>query len=506
MATNEAVLKQIIANQSALMARRQLASAVGQMYGDFGKRDVYAAAGYPQKIGFANYNAKYRRQGLASRLIEIFPNETWRLPPTLKDGDEVDTPFLLAWKDLIDFDVPVDEINDRKSIWHYFERADIQSGIGEYGLLLIGVRDGKKLSEPLEKGEGRTSKDLLYLSIFNEGDIPARPALCTDPQSFRYGMPEFYTVMMGDGLPSEKVHWTRVIHISDGLENNELYGRPRLENVYNALEDLLKVTAATGEGAWHSLKKGMVLSTKDGYELNPDGKADREEQFDDYLNQLRRTIELEGMDVHFEGGEIIDPTGVFDSYYTAASVATGIPKRILMGSERGELASTQDTRAWLDKIAARQFVFASPIILRPFINRLMFVGILPYPASGNYQVKWPSLYTLDEVQQTDALQNTADAYGRLTEAIGEPVATREEIRVDVLGLPEEPMRGEYSEVAIAVNSEDGALSNLILNHSEGQPFDRSCPLCTNFGVRQFPDHNGLCLCGACGQTFDPQVE
>ena len=48
------------------------------------------------------------------------------------------------------------------------------------------------------------------------------------------------------------------------------------------------------------------------------------------------------MDVHELGGELQDPTGAIDNILKLISAGTGIPLRKLTGSERGELASTQD--------------------------------------------------------------------------------------------------------------------------------------------------------------------
>ena len=68
------------------------------------------------------------------------------------------------------------------------------------------------------------------------------------------------------------------------------------------------------------------------------------------------------------------------------SAASGIPLRIMTGSERGELASTQDDGNWASRIEERQLHFAEPMILRPLIDRLIELRALPEPSDGEYQL------------------------------------------------------------------------------------------------------------------------
>ena len=90
------------------------------------------------------------------------------------------------------------------------------------------------------------------------------------------------------------------------------------------------------------------------------------------------------------------------------AATTGIPKRKLTGSERGELASSQDAQAWTDEIETRQTNYAWPNILLPCINRLIWAGVLPEP-KGLISCEWPSLLESDKVQEADAADKAASA-------------------------------------------------------------------------------------------------
>jgi uncharacterized protein len=56
-----------------------------------------------------------------------------------------------------------------------------------------------------------------------------------------------------------------------------------------------------------------------------------------------------------------------------------VPKRILLGSERGELASTQDKENFDARVKDRRKDHAGPNVFRPFVDRLVWMGALPAP-------------------------------------------------------------------------------------------------------------------------------
>lgn len=97
------------------------------------------------------------------------------------------------------------------------------------------------------------------------------------------------------------------------------------------------------------------------------------------------------MELKTLGGSVANPQGPFDVIMKLVSVASGIPLRILTGSERGELASSQDDGNWAGRIEERQIHYAEPVILRPLVDRLISFGALPEPSDGEYEINWQSL-------------------------------------------------------------------------------------------------------------------
>lgn len=115
LALNEAALTVM----SALSSRAQLAATLGKSFG--GDRDLYQVLGYPLEISAQQYAAKYQRQDVAGKLVDLPARDTWRKPPLIKDGgDEAATKFTQAWGKLV----------DARRLWHYLERLDRLSGLG----------------------------------------------------------------------------------------------------------------------------------------------------------------------------------------------------------------------------------------------------------------------------------------------------------------------------------------------------------------------------------------
>ena len=413
------LFNQFMANASLITERQNALGTFGQQYA--GNRDVPKAAGYTMERNFSDYSGKYNFQDIAKRIVEAPGDATWSDPPTLLDGDSSDTEFIKTWKLLVNFGRDTtNEIHDQKNIWHYCRRIDHLSGVGRYGGLVVGVNDRQfNFALPLKRNATDKIEDFLYLSPYDEANIEIE-SLGTDPSDRRYLLPEMYSITASSDLnqisdndltaggSGVKIHWTRVIHVAEGLGNNEIFGTERLKAVYNLLDDNLKVTAATGESAWQMMSKGLIASTKDGFTL-PTDTTNIRETMETFMNELTRVLELQGMDVTLTEGSIVDPTGVIKSIISLISATTGIPQRILLGSEAGHLASDQDEKAWAKKIMSRQINFAETIILRPLISRLIYVGILPPPESGSYTVSWPNQLILTDLEEADKNQKDMGA-------------------------------------------------------------------------------------------------
>lgn len=400
--------QQPISVNSELMARSQLARMAGNQFN--GKRNLYDSLGYKSNLVFEDYFHKYDRGDIAGRIVNAAPNATWRNAPTIKEDDdkEHDTAFESAWEAL----------EKKHNILHYLERVDRLAGIGRFGILVIGVRGDSDLSKPIRDNSLNGIDDIIFFSPYSEKRVEIR-AWVTDPGNPRFGKPETYKVdFAGDldganqSLKSKVVHHTRVIHVAEELLEDEVYGTPRLKRVMNRLEDLEKVVGGSGEMFWRGAFKGLHFDVRSDGHLEEGDEETMSQEIDEYIHGLRRYIRTKGIDAQSLGSDVADPSGVFETIISLISGATHIPKRILLGSERGELASNQDETNWNSYISERQTTFAEPQILRELIDRLIRFGALPKPEE-DYQVEWPNLFEMSDKEKAEVADKVASAIQKL---------------------------------------------------------------------------------------------
>lgn len=381
------------------------------------RRDIDADCGFP--TGWLPpelfYNL-YDRDGIAARVVEVFPEESWKVQPTVYESETqgVVTPFEDAWNNLgRKTRQEVSHYHQAKdsTIWEYLSRADTLSRIGQYGVILLGLNDVGDIAELTKPVETTPGLDLNYIKVFPE--YMARvTAINGDRASKRFGMPERYSLTFSDpndqglaitgvALTTLNVHWSRLVHISSGLRSSEWLGIQAMRPVLNYILSLRKVVYGAGEMYWRGAFPGISLETIP--QLGGDVKIDRTalgNMMEAYMNSLQRYIALTGMTAKTLAPTLSDPSPFVQSQIECICIKLGIPIRIFKGSERGELASTQDDDNWNDRMKGRQHNYITPRIICPFIDRLINLGILPVPENG-YKVKWPDLTSMSAKDRAD---------------------------------------------------------------------------------------------------------
>ena len=247
-----------------------------------------------------------------------------------------------------------------------------------------------------------------------------------DPKDKRYGKPLLYTIESAEvnngsvqsSVSYVKIHHSRVIHITDDPLESEIYGTPRLEVVFNRLMDLEKLIGGDAEMFWRGARPGYEGKVDKEYQMTEEMKEDLKDQIDEFENNLRRILVNEGVELKSLAQQVVDPANHVDVQIQMISAVTGIPKRILTGSERGELASTQDSSEWKDYVQARREDHAEPNILRLFVDRLIELQVLPKPEE-DYDVKWSDLYSMSEKARVEIGKGRANA---LREYLYSPMA------------------------------------------------------------------------------------
>lgn len=383
-----------------ILGRANLISRFGKQYDD--ARDLYEALGYSKTLTYDNYLARYERQDIAKAIIDRPANATWQGVMRLVDSsDEKETALQSEWT----------ELSKQFSLKKTFSRLDKLSSIGEYGVLLLGVDDiisRNQFVKPISKRKNK----LLYLKPFGQdrAKIEKYVGVANDP---RYGLPEYYKVVIqiADEERTEevRVHHSRIIHvIGDSLES-DVKGTPRLQAVYNRLMDLEKIVGGDAEMFWRGARPGYQGKVDPDFQLTTEMEADLKAQIDEFEHNLRRILVNEGIDIQALAQQIAEPGNHVDVQIQMISAVTGIPKRILTGSERGELSSAQDASEYLSFVTARREEFAEPNIVKPFVDRCIEYGILPSAQDEEYDIVWGDLFVLNEKEQVELGQKRAMA-------------------------------------------------------------------------------------------------
>lgn len=186
-----------------------------------------------------------------------FPaDETWRDEPELLEGAKSSSNTGAFVQEMRRF-------ASRLRLYHYCRhRVDKLTGIGHFGVLLLGLAGNDDLSQPVKRL--MSVDDVIYLRPYSEESVEIEQVV-TDPRDARYRLPLIYKITPSTintiQLTPLRVHWSRVLHVTEGLLDNEVYGRPRLMRVYNDLDDILKIVGGSAEATWKLMRKGFVLTS-----------------------------------------------------------------------------------------------------------------------------------------------------------------------------------------------------------------------------------------------------
>jgi hypothetical protein len=321
--------------------------------------------------------------------------------------------------------------------------ADRVAGIGEYGILLLGFDDGATdLEQPVQRREGAK---LIFVRPYDATGISIKSWIA-DTNDPLYGRPETYEVTMrvvnktgSDQKKNVIVHHSRVLHIAEHVDTDPCIGTPRLRPIFNRLLDLKKILSGSPEMFWKGGYQGIAFVADPEVDLDDDDIDDIKDELKEWSNSLSRNIALQGGELQTLAPAISDPTNHVKVQLQIISASTGIPMRLLIGSEQAELASSQDRINWLERVQERRNNFVVPYILEPFIQKLINAGVLPHVDLGsNIEVGWDQPDILSAKERGEIAQLNADALNKYAQGFAEEYIPIEHFlrSPSFLGLPE----------------------------------------------------------------------
>lgn len=386
---------------SEVVGRLAFVSKLG--FSHAGTRDVYKTLGYVDNVTSEMMISQWTRQDVARAVVDRPVKATWSgdviiSEPNVEDESKLEAAYKKLDKEL--------------GLKAKLMRADRLAQLGRYSLILLGFDDSSRDSWATAVSGQR---ELRYIKVVSDKNSEI-DKWEQDASNKRYGLPRIYKVKIA--VPGEQgktieqnIHYSRVIHIAQELLEDDVKAHPIMEAGFNRLKDLEKLVGGDAEMFWRGARPGYAATNQKDYKLGNDIEKNLKDQLAEYENDLRRFITAEGVDINSLTQQIADPKSHVEVQMQMLSALYGIPLRILMGSERGELASSQDRDTWSEIISNRRTEIAEPSIMVPFVDRLLETGVLPPPVDeeAGYSVVWADLFSVDESSQAEISKKYTDA-------------------------------------------------------------------------------------------------
>jgi hypothetical protein len=435
------------------------------------RRSLEDEYGWPVAPGPELYDRLYNWDSFGARVVALPPSQCWKVDPEIYETEDEDD--ITDFEESVDNMVASLRGEDNffrpqpgqggNPVFAACRALDILGRRGRYGAMWIGLDDDEDPRTPVPgltenhsfpvvfkegekeptwvKGKPGGKRAHVYNQDWDPTQNKGRKLLFLRPypesqakvlswegnrSSSRYCQPLEYMVTeldpssgyWGTGLPvsTQVVHWSRMSHYADtyhhAVGGAAVLATPGLQVPLYDILDARKVSGASPEGYYRAVIARLFFETlpQFGADVNPDYEEIRD-MMEEIDNGMQKHGVLKGLHANQPSTQVNDPTPHLDAKYKRIAMLLGKPKRILEGSERGELSSGQDERQDADEIAGRQNSHLSPHMLAPLHNRLIRVGVLvpPDPDEG-YKIKWPPVHLADENEESQVFLRRSQAF------------------------------------------------------------------------------------------------
>ena len=355
-------------------------------------RDFYTVFGWERRITSLLCYSMYKTYGVARAINDIPVDTTWRYYPKINSSNS-------------DFVSQFNALDKRLNLMKEFKRADRLSGIGTYSIMVLNIK-GQKYESKLTSFK---LENLTGIKVYHEAEVEIEQFI--DKTGARYGIKSYR-------IGVEQIHPSRVIHIAE-KSDDDVIGQSRIGIVYNQLNDMIKISGSTAE--LYYITASLLLNAKavEGFKVN---KADAEALQDklyELVNRMKGFITTSGFEIQNIAPDITSPKDSWDVYEKTLSSTSGIPRRILFGSEMGQLASTQDQTTFYERIQSRQVSYINPDVIGALIERLMAYSDL---VIADYEITWGKLSALSDKEVSESVAQYARAIKDMYES-GMPEST-----------------------------------------------------------------------------------
>jgi hypothetical protein len=450
-------------------------------------RDINAEAGYPKDLKAVDYQDMYDSEGHTARVVDLWPDECWQKEPEIFETEDA--------TEQTDFEAMVEWLVDKHQLFDLLCRMDKLSGVGRFGIMVLGFNDGGELSDeiPVTFNEDESKwqpadsieRKLMWATPYSEAQVTIKKTE-DDQTSPRYGMPVSYLVKMD--IPSEhepnkideiEVHWTRAWHLVDNKTSSNVFGIPRLKKYTNRLYDILKIAAGSGEGYWAAATPAIFLGSDKPLPAGSIDKVELREQMFKLRNSLQKYLAVAGMEATVLAPKMNDPGPYLDVHITLMCIGIGVPKRVFMGTEEAKLAGEQDASAWGRRVHKRRVGHVTNNVILGFFNHLQMVGACPLPGDDGVNVAWPEPSAETELDRVEVAKKWVEAIVSYMNGGIASLIPEKFFLSTIMGLTSEEIEQIMEEVEETLRTLEGEISKEDLaagpDSDEQQPPDPNDP-------------------------------
>lgn len=337
---------------------------------------------------------------VAKRILSIKPQYAMAEQPIIadvnKDGEiQLDTPFTRSVMRIMQSrrgmsTTSPNLFNGNFGGFEMITRADIQS-YGRYGAIYFIFEDDNEYKTDVSNVKGRR---LLGMCPLDESEITYN--VSTDnPLEIKS-----YDIKMRTGwhrgvVSLSGVHPSRVVLITD---NHKFEHTPRLINIDYEVRNMHDLGLSLMASI--AISRPKIASALDA-ELVGDAVNrgyNQETILDVQREMMQAVIECDDNVItaiaatlpEFIQPKFIQTYEALKSQATSASMKEGIPSRLLLGSERGELASTQDDDNWQD-VVKQYRTYHTAKIIRDCVSVTINAGVVEQPMNKDtleFEIFW----------------------------------------------------------------------------------------------------------------------
>jgi uncharacterized protein len=365
------VLKNMLSELNDIVPR-YMASIVGTQFKN--NRDMYQVFGWERVITSTHLYAMYKTNGLARAVNDTPVDTTWRYFPTITGNTA--------------FNKELTALNKRLKLLNALKKADRLAGIGTYSIIVLNIA-GQDISTPLKRFK---LSQLKKLDVYADHEVGLENSIDKDGVR-RYGIKNYR-------IGEANIHPSRVIHIAENSEDG-ICGQSRLYPVYNQLMDMWKITGSTAE--LYYITASLLLTAKaiDGFKVRRADATELQDSLLEVVNKMKGFLITSGFEIENIAPPITSPKDSFDVHEKFISSTSRIPRRILFGSEMGQLASSQDQTNYYEHIESRQRNYINTEVIGKLIDRIMIFSDLP---TSDFEVSWHKLSALSDKEVAESIK------------------------------------------------------------------------------------------------------